>query len=66
MGGEDTVQFKITEVFGTVELEQQAVFDCGCIGYKTRTITKDEQGIVKHVGEWEEPLVWLHLGWVDD
>ena len=41
---EDAVQFKITEVFGTVELEQQAVFDCGRIGYKTRTITKDERG----------------------
>jgi hypothetical protein len=60
-GGEPTDEPKITikVLFGSVELQQRTVFDGNRIGYESRKITKDRDGAVTSIGEWQPPLCWL-------
>jgi hypothetical protein len=59
--GEPTDEPKITieMLFGTVELQQRRVFDGNRMGYESRKITKDRDGTVTNIGEWQPPLCWL-------
>lgn len=50
---------KIDMLLGTVELQQCVVFDGRRMGYKTRKVTKDRDGAVTKIGEWQPPLCWL-------
>jgi hypothetical protein len=46
-------------VYGTVEIQQRPVLDGSRMGYESRKITKNGNGIVTEIGEWQPPLCWL-------
>ena len=46
-------------IFGSVELQQSVVFDGNRMGYKTRAVTRDRDGIVTNIGDWQPPSFWL-------
>ena len=52
-------QIVVNIVYGTVELEERAVFDGDRMGYECRKITKDRSGVVTEIGDWQPPLCWL-------
>ena len=49
----------IDVVFGWVELQQRPMLDGNRMGYESRKVTKDRNGIVTKIGEWQPPLCWL-------
>jgi len=50
-------RYKLEDFFGTVEFQRRPVHE----GYQFRTITKDKQGIVTKIGEWDGPYVLMEF-----
>ncbi|MGL4651553.1 MAG: hypothetical protein ACRC1H_19255 [Caldilineaceae bacterium] len=50
---------KVDMVFGYVESQQRPVLDGNRMGYESRKVTKNREGIVTKVGDWQPPLCWL-------
>ena len=46
-------------VFGWVELQQRPLINGNKLGYESRKITKDKNGVITDIGPWIGPLVWL-------
>ena len=46
-------------VFGWVELQQRPLIAGNKLGYESRKVTKDKNGVITDIGPWSGPLVWL-------
>jgi hypothetical protein len=52
-------QIVVNIVYGTIEMQQRMVLDGNRMGYESRTVTKDIDGTVTKIGEWNPPLCWI-------
>jgi len=57
MQAQDTVAMK--PIYGFLEIETKPFFKGHSIGYKSRLITKDKNGLVISKKAWEPPLIWV-------
>ena len=46
-------------VFGWVEVQQRPLIAGNKLGYESRKITKDKNGVITDIGPWIGPLCWL-------
>ncbi len=54
-------KFRLDVHFGSIEMQQRIVFYGNRMGYKTRKITRDMNGVVTKIGKWDPPSYWIEF-----